>query len=166
MDTNAENTKSTIKRTETKSLKSLNLSEKVSTFDTYIDFQPRGMHSENINSSQGGINMFWQQRPHPNNWIEQIRYFTDFHNKLTEDELRDAFINLAHLYVTDFSNLRLLEDAIIKEFGKEGEDIIEEAITETPAGMDLAEIDMNDGDERDILGITLNMCDFIEERWF
>ena len=31
--------------------------------------------------------------------------------------------------------------------------------------MDLADIDMNDGDERDILGITLNMCDFIEERW-
>lgn len=23
-----------------------------------------------------------------------------------------------------------------------------------------------DGDGRDILGITLNMCDFIEERWF
>lgn len=68
--------------------------------------------------------------------------------------------------MTDFSNLRLLEDAIVKEFGKEGEDIIEEAITETPDGKDLAEIDMNDGDGRDILGITLNMCDFIEERWF
>ena len=161
-----ENTKSTIKRTETKSLKSLNLSEKVSTFDTHIDFQPRGMHSENINGPQGGINMFWQQRPHPDNWINQIRYFSDFNNKLSEDELRDAFINLAHLYVTDFSNLRLLEDAIIKEFGKEGENIIEEAVTETPDGKDLAEIDMNDGDERDILGITLNMCDFIEERWF
>ena len=67
--------------------------------------------------------MFWQQRPNSDNWIEQIRYFTDFNNKLTEDELRDAFINLAHLYVTDFTNLRLLEDAIIKEFGKEGEDI-------------------------------------------
>ena len=32
--------------------------------------------------------------------------------------------------------------------------------------MDLADIDMNDGDERVILGITLNMCDYIEERWF
>jgi hypothetical protein len=32
--------------------------------------------------------------------------------------------------------------------------------------MELADIDMNDGDERDILGITLNMCDFIEDRWF
>ena len=161
-----ENTKSTIKRTETKSLKSLNLSEKVSTFDTHIDFQPRGMHSENINGPQGGINMFWQQRPHPDNWINQIRYFTDFTNKLSEDELRDAFINLAHLYVTDFSNIKLLEDAIIKEFGKEGEDIIEEAITQTPDGEELAEIDRNDGDAQDILGITLNMCDYIEERWF
>ena len=166
MDTNVENAKSTIKRTETESLKSLNLSEKVSTFDTHIDFQPRGMHSENINGPQGGINMFWQQRPHPDNWINQIRYFTDFTNKLSEDELRDAFINLAHLYVTDFSNLRLLEDAIVKEFGKEGEDIIEEAITQTPDGLELSDIDMNDGDGRDILGITLNMCDFIEDRWF
>lgn len=110
--------------------------------------------------------MFWYQRPHPSNWIEQIRYFTDFNNKLTEDELRDAFIHLANLYVMEFSNIRLLEDAIIKEFGKEGEDIIEEAITETPDGMEIAEIEENDGDERDILGITLNMCDFIEERWF
>ena len=110
--------------------------------------------------------MFWQQRPNSDNWIEQIRYFTDFNNKLTEDELRDAFINLAHLYVTDFTNLRLLEDAIIKEFGKEGEDIIEEAITETPAGIELSEIDANDDDMRDILGITLNMCDYIEDRWF
>ncbi len=110
--------------------------------------------------------MFWQQRPNSENWIEQIRYFTDFNNKFTEDELRDAFINLAHLYVTDFTNLRLLEDAIIKEFGKVGEDIIEEAITETPDGVELSEIDANEGDLRDILGITLNMCDFIEERWF
>ena len=110
--------------------------------------------------------MFWQQRPRPDNWIDQIRYFTDFNNKLSEDELRDAFINLAHHYVTDFSNLRLLEDAIIDEFGKDGEDIIEEAITETPAGMDLADIDINVGDVRDILGITLNMCDYIEGKWF
>ena len=110
--------------------------------------------------------MFWQQRPNSDNWIDQIRYFTDFNNKLSEDELRDAFINLAYLYVTDFSNLMLLEDAITKELGKKGEDFIEEAIIETPDGMDLADIDMNDGDLRDILGITLNMCDFIEERWF
>ena len=32
--------------------------------------------------------------------------------------------------------------------------------------MELSEIDVNEGDMRDILGITLNMCDFIEERWF
>ena len=159
MDTNVENAKVRLKGLRLKV-------SKVSTFDTHIDFQPRGMHSENINSPQGGINMFWQQRPHPDNWINQIRYFTDFTNKLSEDELRDAFINLAHLYVTDFSNLRLLEDAIVKEFGKEGEDIIEEAITQTPDGLELAEIDVNEGDVRDILGITLNMCDFIEERWF
>ena len=110
--------------------------------------------------------MFWQQRPKSENWIDQIRYFTDFNNELTENELRDAFINLAHLYVRDFSNLRLLEDAIIKKFGKEGEYIIEEAITETPGGLKLADIDSNNGDQRDILGITLNMCGFIEKRWF
>ena len=68
--------------------------------------------------------------------------------------------------MTDFTNLRLLEDAIIKEFGKEGEDIIEEAITETPDGMELSEIDVNEGDMRDILGITLNLCDYIEGKWF
>lgn len=110
--------------------------------------------------------MFWQHRPDSDNWIEQIRYFTDPNNKLSENELRDAFINLAHLYVTDFSNLMLLEDAIVKEFGKGGEDIIEAAITQTPDGEELADIDANEGDLRDILGITLNMCDFIEERWF
>ena len=111
--------------------------------------------------------MFWQQRPNSENWIEQIRYFTDFNNKLTEDELRDAFINLAHLYVTEFTNIKLLEDAILNEYGKqEFEDIIEEAISATPDGMELSEIDTNDGDSRDILGITLNMCNFIEQRWF
>ena len=110
--------------------------------------------------------MFWQQRPNSEDWIEQIRYFTDFNNKLTEDELRDAFINLAHLYVTEFTNVKLIEDSIIHEFGKEGEDIIEDAVTATQDAMELSEIDANEGDMRDILGITLNMCDFIEERWF
>ncbi|MCI1769264.1 MAG: hypothetical protein LKM40_03695 [Mageeibacillus sp.] len=110
--------------------------------------------------------MYWQQRPHSNNWIEQIRYFTDHRNELTTNELRDAFINLAHLYVTEFSNLKLIEDAIINKFGDEGEDIIQEAITEAPDGLELSEIDLNDGDYRDILGITLNMCDYIEDRWF
>lgn len=110
--------------------------------------------------------MFWQQRPNSENWIDQIRYFTDSNKKLSEDELRDAFINLAHLYVTDFTNLKLLEDKILREFGKEGEEIIEEAITESPDGLDLADIDENDGDDLDILGITLNMCDYIEDRWF
>ncbi len=110
--------------------------------------------------------MYWQQRPHSDNWIDQIRYFADANNKLSADELRDAFINLAHLYVTDFSNLKLLEDAIINEFGDEGEDIIEEAVTTTPEGLELADIDLNNGDMRDILGITLNMCDYIEEQWF
>ena len=110
--------------------------------------------------------MFWQQRPNPTNWLDQIRYFTDHNNELSVDELRDAFINLAHLYVTDFSSLKVLEDAIVDEFGDEGESLIAEAITQTPEGMELAEIDMNNGDLRDILGITLNMCDYIEDRWF
>jgi hypothetical protein len=43
-------TKSTIKRTETKSLKSLNLSEKVSTLVKTIDFEELRCHSESINS--------------------------------------------------------------------------------------------------------------------
>ena len=109
--------------------------------------------------------MFWQQRPNSESWIDQIRYFTDFSNKLSEDELRDAFINLAHLYVRDFSNLKLLEDELIKSYGKDGDTIIEKAITETPDGLKLADIDSNEGDQLDILGITLNMCDFIEKRW-
>ena len=110
--------------------------------------------------------MFWQQRPNSENWIEQIRYFTNSNIKLSEDELRDAFINLAHMYVREFTNLKLLEDKIVREFGKEGEEIIEEAITESPDGLDLADIDENDGDDLDILAITLNMCDFIEDRWY
>ena len=43
--------------------------------------------------------MFWQQRPNSHNRIDQIRYYTNHNNKLTKDKLRDAFINLAHLYV-------------------------------------------------------------------
>lgn len=109
--------------------------------------------------------MFWQQRPNSENWIDQIRYFTDFSNKLSEDELRDAFINLAHLYVRDFSNLKLLEKTLIKACGKDGDAIIEKAITETPDGLELASIDSNNSDGLDILGITLRMCDFIEERY-
>lgn len=109
--------------------------------------------------------MYWQQRPDSHNWIDQIRYFTDFNNELSNDELRDAFINLAHLFVTEYTNLRVLEDSIVKEFGDEGDDIIREAITETPEGMELIDIDINNGDLRDILGITLKMCDYIEDQW-
>ena len=109
--------------------------------------------------------MYWQQRPDSHNWIDQIRYFTDFNNELSNDELRDAFINLAHLFVTEYTNLRVLEDSIVKEFGDEGNDIIREAITETPEGMELIDIDINNGDLRDILGITLKMCDYIEDQW-
>lgn len=67
---------------------------------------------------------------------------------------------------TEFTNLKLLEDAIMDEFWDEGKDIIHKAITHTPDGLELSEIDFNNGDARDILGITLNMCDYIEDRWF
>ena len=49
--------------------------------------------------------MYWQQRPHPENWIDQIRYFMDHNNELSENELRDAFINLAYLYVIEHTNV-------------------------------------------------------------
>ncbi len=58
--------------------------------------------------------MYWQQRPHPNNWIDQIRYFMDHENELSVDELRDAFINLAYLYVIEHTNTSI-SDAVSKE---------------------------------------------------
>ena len=111
--------------------------------------------------------MYWQQRPNSINWIDQIRYFTDHKNELNESELRDAFINLAYIYTREFSNLKLLEDALISEFGQnEGSDIIDEAITETPDGEAINGIFSNEGDNRDLLAITLKMCDYIEKKWF
>ena len=109
--------------------------------------------------------MFWQQRPNPTNWIDQIRYFTDHNNKLSEDELRDAFINLAHLYVTEYTSLRLLEDGIMDALGDKSEQFIQYATTETDRAKELMAIDINEGDLRDILGITLNMMDYIEDNW-
>lgn len=110
--------------------------------------------------------MYWNLRPHPENWINQIRYYCNYDNELTENELRDAFINLAYHHVMEFSNVKLLEEAIVKEFGKRGEAIIEQIATNSPAAEDLIEIGANDGDMRDIRGITLNMCDYIEDKWF
>ncbi|MBR5357626.1 MAG: hypothetical protein IK128_00260 [Clostridiales bacterium] len=109
--------------------------------------------------------MYWQQRPHPENWIDQIRYFTDHNNKLTENELRDAFINLAYLYVMEHTNVMLLEDGIMDALGDRGEQFIQLATTQTDRAKELTEIDINDGDLRDILGITLNMLDYIEDTW-
>ncbi len=109
--------------------------------------------------------MFWQQRPNPTNWIDQIRYFTDHNNKLSEDELRDAFINLAYLYVTEHINVRLLEDGIMEALGDKGEQFIQYATTGTDRAKDLMAIDINEGDLRDILGITLNTLDYIEDTW-
>ena len=65
-----------------------------------------------------------------------------------------------------FELKRIYMHAIINKFGDEGEDIIHDAITEAHDGLELSEIDINNGDYRDILGITLNMCDYIENRWF
>ncbi len=109
--------------------------------------------------------MYWQQRPDAQNWIDQIRYFTDHNNKLSEDELRDAFINLAYLCVIEHTNVRLLEDSITAALGDKGDQFIRTATTETETAQELAEIDLNGGDIRDILGITLNMLDYIEETW-
>lgn len=107
--------------------------------------------------------MYWEQRNNRNNWIEQIRYFCDHQNNLTKSELQDAFIHLAYLYVTDFSNLRLLEDKIVQEYG---ESIIEGIMVNTVEGRELSAIDYNNGNVFDILGITLKLCNYIEHLWF
>lgn len=107
--------------------------------------------------------MYWQQRPHPENWIDQIRYFMDHNNELSENELRDAFINLAYLYVIEHTNVMLLEDGIMDALGDQGEQFIQIATTQTEKVKELTAIDIHDGDVRDILGITLNMLDFIED---
>lgn len=109
--------------------------------------------------------MYWQQRKDPNNWIDQIRYFTDHNNKLTENELRDAFINLAYLYVMEHTNVMLLEEGIMDALGDRGEQFIQYATTETDRAKELTEIDINEGNLRDILGITLNILDYIEDTW-
>ena len=107
--------------------------------------------------------MYWQQRPNSTNWIDQIRYFTDFDNELTADELRDAFINLARLFVTEYSNERLLEDIVIEELG---EHVIRDMFSNTETGRELVALDLNKEDLRDVLGPTLKLCDYIEEKWF
>ena len=109
--------------------------------------------------------MYWQQRPHPENWIDQIRYFMDHKNDLTVDELRDAFINLSYKYVMEYTNVRLLEDGIMDALGDRGDQFIQLATTQTERAKKLTDIDINDGDVRDILGITLNMLDYIEDTW-
>ena len=109
--------------------------------------------------------MYWEERPDAQNWLEQIRYFTDFKNELTANELRDAFIHLANLYVTDFGNLKLLEDFITERFGERA---VFDIIDKTETGKELTEIDKlsSQFDPCDILGATLDMCEYIEEKWF
>ena len=111
--------------------------------------------------------MYWHERPDPYNWIEQIRYFSNDDNELYEDELRDAFIHLALLYVIEFSNQKVLEDAIFQALGHEKAERLLESIERwSPEGMDLTEIVSNEGDMENALKITLNMCDYIEDHWF
>lgn len=107
--------------------------------------------------------MYWQQRKNSQDWRDQIRYFMDHNNDLSVDELRDAFINLSYLYVTEYTNVRLLEDAIMETFGEKGELFINAAVSKTDMAKEISDIDVNDGDPRDILGITLNMLDYIED---
>lgn len=106
--------------------------------------------------------MYWENHTNQD-WLNHIRYYCDYHNQLTADELRDAFIHLSHLYVTDFSNLMLIEDYICQKLG---ETTIESIFTQTEEGRELTDIDFNNGDISDILGITLRLCDYIENRWF
>lgn len=106
--------------------------------------------------------MYWQQRPDPDNWIEQLRYFMDHNNQLSENELRDAFINLAYMYVREYTNVKLLEDGISQALGAKSDRFIEIATTQSKSAKELTDIEINE-DERDILGITLNMLDYIEE---
>ena len=107
--------------------------------------------------------MYWQQRPDPDNWIEQLRYYMDHNNQLSENELRDAFINLAYMYVREYTNVKLLEDGITQALGAKSDRFIEMATTQSKTAKEIADIDLNDGDVRDILSITLNMLDYIEE---
>ena len=106
--------------------------------------------------------MYWQQRQNPDNWIEQIRYYTDHNNKLSENELRDAFINLAYMYTREYTNVKLLEEGITQALGAKSDRFIEIATTQSKTAREIADIDLNDGDVRDILSITLNMLDYIE----
>lgn len=89
----------------------------------------------------------------------------DHENDLTVDELRDAFINLSYKHVMEYTNVRLLEDGIMDALGDRGEQFIQIATTQTEKAKELTAIDIHDGDVRDILGITLNMLDFIEDAW-
>lgn len=107
--------------------------------------------------------MYWQQRLNSFDWKDQIRYFMDHNNDLSADELRDAFINLAHLYVTEYTNVKLLESAITEALGDNADMFIQSAVTRTDLAKEISDIDMNEGDLRDIRGITLNMLDYIEK---
>ena len=111
--------------------------------------------------------MYWNKRPDPYNWIEQIRYFSNDDNELYEDELRDAFIHLALLYVIEFSNAKVMEETIIKELGPEkGDRLIESIQRWSPEGIKLNRVILDEGDPGDTLDLTLRMCDYIEEHWF
>ncbi|MCR5383801.1 MAG: hypothetical protein K6E72_04055 [Saccharofermentans sp.] len=111
--------------------------------------------------------MFWMDKSDPYNWIEQIRYFSDPDNELTENELRDAFIHLALLYVIEFSNAKVMEDAIMKDLGPERGDRLYETIQRwSPEGIKLNKAILDEGEPSDNREIILRMCDYIEEHWF
>ena len=103
--------------------------------------------------------MFWQERK--TNWIDQIRYFIDHRNELSTDELRDAFINLAYLYIGDFTSLKMIENHIMKQYGSEGEIFIQDAVADNETAQELEAIDLHNG--RDILATVLETLDYIED---
>jgi len=106
--------------------------------------------------------MYWENHSN-HSWTEKIRYYSDYENHLSENEIRDAFIHLAYLYSSDFCNLKLLEEHIVKKFGEE---YLENLITASKEGKTISTIEFNNGYIADVLGITLNLCDYIDSTWF
>lgn len=106
--------------------------------------------------------MYWENHSNQS-WTEKIRYFSNYENHLSENELRDAFIHLAYLYSSEFCNLKLLEEHIVRIFGEE---YLENLICESNEGRTITKIEFNCGEIDDILGITLYLCKYIDTKWF
>ena len=107
--------------------------------------------------------MYWKELPNGTSTIEKIRYFINQDNNISDEEFKDAFLNLSQEYAMEFSNLLLLEQIITEEYGANS---IQAILNTTSEAEELARIDINNGDTDDIRKITLNLLDYIERKWF